>query len=111
MQRPVTLCLLRQKFCFSVLERKLQWTWPTTWPGGMRGPAGRESVPRAHQQAVARAVAERREAISRAVEREDRKKAEHDARRAVREQAGHTNSKAGGGKGRGGADKDTKARK
>lgn len=30
LQRPVTLCLLRQKFCFSVFDLKLQWTWPTT---------------------------------------------------------------------------------
>lgn len=30
LQSPVTLCLLRQKFCFSVLALKLQWTWPMT---------------------------------------------------------------------------------
>ena len=38
---------------------------------------------------------QRREAISRAVEREERKKIEHDARAAIRKQAGHANGAAG----------------
>ena len=43
-------------------------------------------------------VEQRREAISRAAEREEKKRVEHDLRRAVREQAGHTTSPPAKGK-------------
>lgn len=77
--------------------------------GAARGATSQE-VQRA-REAMQRAALERREAINRATEREERKRAEHEARRAVREQAGHTNSKPGG-RGRAGADGkgDTKRR-
>ena len=47
---------------------------------------------------------QRREAISRAAEREVKQKAEHDARRALREQAGHIRggTQTKGGRSRGG---------
>jgi hypothetical protein len=72
--------------------------------GGGTGnrPAVSAEVERARQE-VQRAAAERRAAIKSAVEREDRKRAEQEARRIVREQAGHTNSKSGA-KGRGAGD-------
>lgn len=66
------------------------------------GPGGayKAEVQRARDEAAKRAE-ERRLAVSRAVEREDRKRVEQETRRAVREQAGHTNSKAPGAKGAG----------
>jgi len=45
-------------------------------------------------------VEQRREAISRAAEREEKKRVEHDLRRAVREQAGHTTSLSSPAKGK-----------
>jgi len=59
---------------------------------------GKAEVQRAREE-VRQRVEQRREAITKAVEREDRRKAEHELRRAVREQAGHTS-------GRGNKDKD-----
>ena len=55
-----------------------------------------------------RAAAERRAAIKSAVEREDRKRAEHEARRLIREQAGHTNGSKAKGRGAGDAKGDAK---
>ncbi len=67
--------------------------------GQAGGGVYKAEVARAREEMRHRAE-QRREAISRAVEREDRKKAEHDIRRAVREQAGHTNAaKPPGGRG------------
>ena len=70
--------------------------------GAPSRPAATAELERARQEAQ-RAAADRRAAIKLAVEREDRKKAEHEARRLIREQAGHTNSKASA-KGRGAGD-------
>jgi hypothetical protein len=77
------------------------------------GGGGAAAVARAREE-LARAALERKTAITRAMEREDRKRAEQEARRAVREQAGHTNSSSskGGGKGRGAGDaKDKDAKR
>ncbi len=77
------------------------------------GGGGAAAVARAREE-LARAALDRKTAITRAMEREDRKRAEQEARRAVREQAGHTNSSSskGGGKGRGGGDaKDKDAKR
>lgn len=77
--------------------------------GGGNGAAVSAEVERARQE-VQRAVAERRAAIKSAVEREDRKRAEAEARRIIREQAGHTNAKTPV-KGRGAGDKGDAKRK
>ena len=70
--------------------------------GAPSRPTVTAELERARQEAQ-RAAADRRAAIKLAVEREDRKRAEHEARRLIREQAGHTNSKAST-KGRGAGD-------
>ena len=70
--------------------------------GGQARPAVIAELERARLEAQ-RAAADRRAAIKLAVEREDRKRAEHEARRLIREQAGHTNSKLSA-KGRGAGD-------
>ena len=70
--------------------------------GALSRPAATAELERARQEAQ-RAAADRRAAIKLAVEREDRKRAEHEARRLIREQAGHTNSKTSA-KGRGAGD-------
>ena len=76
---------------------------------GPARPAVSPELERARLEAQ-RAAAERRAAIKLAVEREDRKRAEHEARRLVREQAGHTNSKPST-KGRGAGDAKGDARR
>lgn len=70
-------------------------------------PAASAEVERARQE-VQRVAAERRAAIKSAIEREDRKKAEHEARRLIREQAGHTLKPAVKGRGAGDAKADAK---
>ena len=78
--------------------------------GAPSRPAATAELERARQEAQ-RAAADRRAAIKLAVEREDRKRAEHEARRLIREQAGHTNSKASvKGRGAGDAKGDAKRR-
>lgn len=66
------------------------------------GDGGDRAAVAAAREAQRLCAAQRREAVARAVEREDRRRAEQEARRGAREAAGHAVAGAGAG-GRGGA--------